>query len=181
MWCSLALAIFYAGYRIHQGKSVFSSLGGLGGVIFAIFVARWSGRDENFFLPGIISNQIWIIAFFASLVFGRPLIALGSHFLRRWPLGWYWHPQVRPAYMEVSALWFVFLALRSIFQLSLYLNQAVDELAVLSLLTGAPSTLALLAVSYIYGTWRLKQLGGPGVIEFQREESPPWRGQNQGF
>lgn len=181
MWSSLALAIFFAGQRIYQGRSVFAALGGLGGVVFAIFVARWSGRDENFFLPGIISNQIWIIVLVVSLIFRRPLIAFGSYFLRRWPLAWYWHPQVRPAYMEVSVLWLAFLATRSVLQLSLYLNQAVDELAILSLLTGAPSTLALLAVSYIYGSWRLKHLRGPGVIEFEREESPPWRGQIRGF
>lgn len=181
MWSSLALALVFAGRRLYQGQSIVSALGGVAGVVLAIFVAWWSGRDENFFLPTIISNNVWILAFIVSLLARRPLVAYGSHFLRRWPLAWYWHPLIKPAYMEVSALWLSFLIARSCLQLNLYLNQAVDELAVISLLTGAPSTVALLAISYIYGTWRLKRLGGPGVYEYEQEESPPWRGQMGGF
>jgi UPF0716 family protein affecting phage T7 exclusion len=46
---------------------------------------------------------------------------------------------------------------------------------------GWPATIALLVVSYLYGTWRLNRLGGPSVEELQERASPPWEGQQRGF
>jgi hypothetical protein len=39
----------------------------------------------------------------------------------------------------------------------------------------------VLAVSYVYGIWRLRKLGGPGVEEFESGKEPPWDGQTRGF
>lgn len=181
MWSAFGLAIIFAIIRLLRGQSLISALGGIGGVLVAIVVAKWSGHNEGFFLPGIISNQVFILAIIISLLIGKPLIAVGSYFLRRWPLEWYWHQRVRPAYIEVSLLWLVFLSIRSVFQVTLYLNHAVDELAILTLITGAPATVTLLAISYLYGSWRLMQLGGPSVVEYQQDSSPPWNGQSRGF
>jgi hypothetical protein len=181
MWSAFGLAIIFAIIRLLRGQSLISALGGIGGVLVAIIAAKWSGHNEGFFLPGIISNQFFILAIIVSLLIGKPLIAVGSYFLRRWPLEWYWHQRVRPAYMEVSLLWLVFLSIRSALQVTLYLNHAVDELAILTLITGAPATVTLLAISFLYGSWRLRQLGGPSVVEYQQDSSPPWNGQNRGF
>lgn len=46
---------------------------------------------------------------------------------------------------------------------------------------GWPFTITILIISYIYGVWRLKELGGPGVEEFQENKEPPWEGQKKGF
>ncbi|MEA3439685.1 MAG: DUF3159 domain-containing protein, partial [Chloroflexota bacterium] len=110
MWSAFGLAIIFAIIRLLRGQSLISALGGIGGVLVAIIAAKWSGHNEGFFLPGIISNQFFILAILVSLLIGKPLIAVGSYFLRRWPLEWYWHQRVRPAYMEVSLLWLVFLS-----------------------------------------------------------------------
>ena len=49
------------------------------------------------------------------------------------------------------------------------------------LLTGWPATILLLIASYLYGTWRLRKLGGPSVEEFKAGTEPPWEGQQRGF
>jgi hypothetical protein len=46
---------------------------------------------------------------------------------------------------------------------------------------GLPATFLILTISYVYGIWRLKQLGGPGIDEFDAKKQPPYRGQNRGF
>jgi hypothetical protein len=38
-----------------------------------------------------------------------------------------------------------------------------------------------LIASYLYGTWRLRNLGGPSVEEFKSGAEPPWEGQQRGF
>ena len=181
MWSSLALAGGISILRIFQGKSIMSALGGVGGIGAAILLTKLFGSKESFFLPGIISNLFWAALFTVSMIAGKPLLAWGSYFLRKWPLEWYWHPKVRPAYMEVSLMWLAFMTARSSIQLILYTSQAVDELAILSLVTGAPATIILLAASFIYGGWRLKHLEGPSVQEFEAGISAPWKGQQRGF
>jgi hypothetical protein len=83
--------------------------------------------------------------------------------------------------MEVSLMWLVFMAARSSLQIFLYNHQAAGELAILTLVTGAPATILLLVASYVYGNWRLGQLGGPSVEEYQSGTQPPWTGQGRGF
>jgi hypothetical protein len=108
-------------------------------------------------------------------------VAWTSYIARRWPLDWYWHPQVRPAYSEVTWLWVAFFGLRLLLAFSLFQREATGALAVVQLVTGWPATIILLIISYLYGTWRLRNLGGPSVEEFKASAEPPWEGQRRGF
>ncbi len=78
-------------------------------------------------------------------------------------------------------MWAGFIALRLALQVTLYLNQAAGTLAWVNILLGWPVTIAVLVLSYLYGTWRLQKLGGPGVAEFEQGTPPPWQGQKRGF
>jgi hypothetical protein len=66
-------------------------------------------------------------------------------------------------------------------QIYFYRLNAVNMLGTFQVLTGAPSTILLLMISYFYGVWRLKQLQGPGIEEFEIGLPPPWRGHKGGF
>jgi hypothetical protein len=116
-----------------------------------------------------------------SVIAGRPLVAWTSYVARRWPLDWYWHPKVRPAYNEVTLAWTVFFAIRLGLQWSLFQEQAAGLLGIIQVVTGWPATIALLVISYLYGTWRLRNLKGPSVEEFRAGAEPPWTGQRRGF
>ncbi len=147
----------------------------------AVVIALLSGRAEGFFIPGIVSGAISVLLSLVSVLAGRPMVAFTSALARRWPLKWYWHPKVRPAYSEVTWLWFLFFALRMLLQFSLFQGSSANLLGIVQLLTGWPATILLLIGSYIYGTWRLRNLGGPSVDEFKSGAEPPWKGQQRGF
>jgi hypothetical protein len=181
IWASLGLAVLIAIYRLAKGQSLLYSLAGAGGVALAGVVAYLLGRAEGFFLPTIISGAATILLCLVSVLVGRPLVALSSFVARRWPLSWYWHPKVRPAYSEVTWMWVVFFGLRLLLQLNLFKEQQASLLGLVQLLTGWPATIILLIVSYLYGTWRLRNLGGPSVEEFRSGSEPPWTGQLRGF
>lgn len=181
LWASLALAGLFVLARLFKGRDLIYALGGAGGAIIAVIVARLLGRAEGFFLPGIVSGLFTIVLCLVSIVVGRPLVAWTSRLARRWPLDWYWHPQVRPAYMEVTAAWAIYFTVRLLLQVFLFQEAQAEALAFLQILLGWPATILLLAATYIYGTWRLKQLGGPSVEEFKTGVSPPWKGQRRGF
>lgn len=181
MWGSLSLALILTAMRLIRRQQVGYALGGVGAVVLAILVARFLGRAEGYFLPNIITGALTALACLVSVITRRPLVAWTSHFARRWPQEWYWHPRVRPAYSEVTLAWALLFALRLALQIFLFREQAAGALAVIQFATGWPLTIVLLAASYLYGTWRLRQLEGPSVEEFKADAPPPWEGQQQGF
>lgn len=181
LWGALGVALLFAAARLIRRQPVRYALGGLGGVGLAVLIAWLVGRAEGFFLPTILTGAGTMLLMVVSLAAGRPLVAWTSYLARRWPRDWYWHPRVRPAYSEVTWLWLVVFALRLALQWAVLQQENSALLAVTNLVTGWPATILLLAVSYLYGTWRLRNLGGPSVEEFRAGAEPPWTGQKRGF
>jgi len=181
IWVSLGLAVVVAIFRLFKRQSLLYALGGAGGVALAAAVAYLLGRAEGFFLPTMISGAVTVLLCLASVLAGRPIVAFTSFVARRWPLNWYWHPRVRPAYSEVTWMWVVFFGLRVLLQFNLFQEEAAGILGIVQLLTGWPATILLLIASYLYGTWRLGNLGGPSIKEFKSGAEPPWEGQQRGF
>lgn len=181
IWSSLAVALVITVVRLVRRQAPRHALGGLGGVILAILVARLLGRAEGYFLPAIVTGGLTVLFCVASVIAGRPMVAWTSHLARRWPLRWYWHPQVRPAYSEVTWLWALFFTMRWLLQLAFFQGAAPELLAGVNVVMGWPATIALLVISYLYGTWRLRQLRGPSIREFREGAEPPWTGQRRGF
>ncbi|MGD2162860.1 MAG: DUF3159 domain-containing protein [Anaerolineales bacterium] len=181
MWSALGVALLLGIVRLVQGHNVLYALGGAGGVLLAIGFTRLLGGAENFFLPGLMTSALTVFLCFASVVAKRPLVAWTSFIARRWPRDWYWHPNVRPAYAEVTIFWGMYFLARLALQWYFYQGEAAERLAWLNLALGWPATVVLLIASYLYGTWRLRKLGGPSVEEFETGADPPWESQRQGF
>lgn len=178
---ALGLSVLIAFLRLRRGQSLVYALGGMGSVGLAIALALLLGRSEGFFLPGIVNGGLTVALALVSLLIRKPMVAWTSYLARRWPLDWYWHERVRPAYTEVTVVWLAFFAVRLFWQVTLFQNNNVDELAFVNALTGWPAIIALLVFSYLYGTLRLARLGGPSVEEFRNGAPAPWSGQRRGF
>ncbi len=181
MWVSLGPAILIAVLRLWRGQSLLYALAGIGSVGLALLIVWFLGRSEGYFLPNLVSGSVTAALALISLLIRRPLVAWTSFIARRWPLDWYWHPRVRPAYSEVTLAWTVFFAVRLIWQFSLFQAEAASRLAFINFILGWPALVILLVLSYLYGTWRLRNLNGPSVEEFRRQVPPPWQGQRRGF
>jgi hypothetical protein len=178
---SFAIALAISIYRLLRRQPLTFALGGIGSVIIAAALAKFIGKAEGFFLPGLISGIITVILCIASLIARKPIVAWTSHFARSWPLEWYWHPQVRPAYNEVTIAWTGFFIVRLALELELILIEQPTLVAIFNIVSGWPALIVLLIVSYLYGVWRLQQLKGPSVEEFTRGDPPPWASQERGF
>jgi hypothetical protein len=174
-------AVLIGIFRLLRKEPLRYAFGGAGGVLLAGLLARFVGGAQGYYLPGIISGAFTAVICVVSVLFKRPLVAWTSYVTRRWPLAWYWHPQIRPAYSEVTMVWAVFFALRTLVQFNYFQQQAASTLGVIQLLSGWPALILLLVLSYIYGMWRLQNLQGPSVEEFKLQAEPPWQGQMRGF
>jgi len=178
---ALGTAIMIGILRLDRKQSLVYALAGVGSVGLAIAVALLFGRSEGYFLPGIVNGGITVALAIVSLLIHKPMVAWTSYLARRWPIEWYWHEKVRPAYTEVTLAWTIFFALRLWWQVALFQGQNIDQLTLVNTLTGWPATILLLIFSYLYGTWRLAQLHGPSVEEFRNNTQAPWQSQRRGF
>ena len=178
---SLALALLITVVRLSRRQPLRYALGGVAGIVLAVAVAQLLGRAEGYFLPAIVTGGGTLAVCVVSVIVRRPVVAWTSHLARGWPLDWYWHPKVRPAYSDVTGLWVVIFAVRLSLQLAFFQGAAPGLLAVVNVAMGWPTTIVLLVISYLYGTWRLRNLSGPSVEEFKQGAEPPWTGQQRGF
>jgi hypothetical protein len=167
--------------RLVSGRPLRYAMSGVFGTGIAIAVSARSGRAETYFLPGIVTGAGATVALLISVLVRRPLVAYLSWAARGWPLGWYRHERVRPAYGLVTWIWVAFFGLRTSVSGWLYLDGDVTTLGAVRIATGWPGLLALLAVTYVVGRRRLESLGGPSVDEFEGQIPPPWSGQDHGF
>ncbi len=181
LWGALIIAGLFAIFRILKKESLVYASGGLGGVLLAGIFVKLSGSESGFFIPGLITGAITIVVCVASVVINRPLVAWTSFVTRRWPLSWYWHPRVLPAYNETTILWAVAFSVRLALEYWLFQEQSLDALGATRIILGWPFIVVLLIVTYFYGLWRLSNLQGPSIEEFEAGIEPPWEGQKRGF
>jgi hypothetical protein len=176
-----ATALFVFLKRIIKKENWKYALGGLLVVLFASSLAFLSDNASNYFIPALTSSTLFLLTTIISVLIGKPLAALASHLTRGWPLDWFWRDDIKPAYREVTIFWSIYFALRLTIQLNFFFSEAVMNLAWVNLILGWPTIGIVLTISYIYGVWRLNNLGGPGVDEFKKGKEPPWEGQKRGF
>ncbi|MFU8793181.1 MAG: DUF3159 domain-containing protein [Acholeplasmataceae bacterium] len=181
IFSSIGLSFLLGLIRVLRKQTITYAVIGLFGVLFATALAFIAQNATNFFLPGIISSVLIVLAAILSLIFNKPLAAFASHITRGWPLAWFWRKDVKPAYREVTYLWLFYFAARLGLQVTLYLGSDINQLVWVNTLTGLPVLIVVLILSYVYGIWRLKKLKGPGVDEFLAKKEPPYIGQTRGF
>ena len=174
-------ALLLGAVRYLKGETVKYAVGGLLGVLIASAFAYFAGNAANYLLPRIITSGFLCIAAIVTLIIGRPMAAIASHLSRGWEMSWFLRRDIKPAYAEVTVMWAVLFLTRMILQLRLYQGGDLIKQAWMNTLLGTPTTLSVLILSYIYGIWRLKRLGGPGIDEFRDNKEPPYRGQIKGF
>lgn len=154
--------------RLLRRERPLYAVSGMAGVALGVGIALWSGDAAGFFLPGILGNAAMAIVSVVSILARRPLIAWTSAAIYRWPIEWYWHPRVRPAYSEITWAWAALYAVKAVVQFLLADAGQLGWLAVARVATSWPAFAVLLVATYAYVNRRLAALGGPSVEEFQR-------------
>ena len=185
---SLNIALVFSGclgvtifiYRLLH-KDTLTYIGYGIAALVLIYISNFFGQASvGILLPDIASDTVLLVVSFVSLFIGTPLVAYSSHVFSGWPLEWFNHKSIKPAYQEATMIWVVFFSVRIAIKLIIS-KQTLNTIAWLNVLTGTPLTVALLLCIYVFGIWRLGSLHGPSVEEFTNQTPPPWQGQKKGF
>lgn len=178
---ALSIAVLLALFRLFKKESIYYALGGIAGVTFASGFALVSDNAANYFLPKILGSAGLFLLLTISLFIGKPAAAILSHLSRGWTFDWFLRDDIKPAYREVTIAWTILVLIRLVLQIVFYQRGDLSELGWASILLGFPATLTVLILTLVYGVWRLRKLGGPGIDEFEAGKNPPWEGQKKGF
>jgi len=164
---ALGFAVVRVLWRVWRREGAQHALAGLGGVSLSVALAVLTGEAGSYFLPGIVSGFVSGTAFLLSAMVGRPLLGIVVWLVYGWPLGWAFHPRVRPAFVEASLGWALLYLARSAAQTALLVAGMFGALTTASLLLGWPVTTLMALVTYAYVPRRLDDLAGPSIQEFR--------------
>ena len=146
---SVGLAAVFTAIRLIQRQSASAAIGGLVAAAAAAGLSLWTGRGEDSFIPGFLTNTIYGTAFLVSALVGWPLIGLAVGFLMGEGTAWRADRRKRRVFFWLSLAWASLFALRLIVQVPLYFAGDVAALGTLKLVMGLPLFAPLVAVTWL--------------------------------
>lgn len=157
---SAATALVAVVARLVQRSPLTQALSGVLGVGIGVFWAWRSGRAEDYFAWGLLTNVAYLAAFVVSVLVRWPLVGVVVGLFRpdgpmsesgSWAgaVAWRKDPPARRRYALVTWLWAAMFALRLVVQVPLYLAGQVAWLGTAKLVMGVPLTALVLWLSWI--------------------------------
>lgn len=135
-------------WRVVRKQSIQQVVTGFVGLAIAAAFTAWTGRAENFFLPGIITNLAYGSAFLISILVRWPLLGVIMGFLTGIGSTWRTNTQLRRVFTAASWIWVGLFFGRLAVQVPLYLAGEVAALGVVRIVLGWPAFLAAAYVTY---------------------------------
>jgi hypothetical protein len=146
---SVGLAVVFTAVRLIQRSPVSAAFGGLIAAGVAAALALFTGRGEDNFVPGLITNAVYGTAFLVSAVIGWSLIGLAVGFLMNEGVAWRRDQRKRRVFFWLAIAWAALFFARLAVQLPLYLAGEVALLGTLKLIMGLPLFAPLVAVTWL--------------------------------
>lgn len=136
----LALSILFVAIRVFGRGQSMLAFAGLIGVGISAALALFTGRAEDNFLWGFVTNGVLILVICASLLARRPLVGLVVGLLTEQPRQWRTEPRKRRVSLWGTVLLLGVFVARLAVQVPLYLlgDAGVQALAATKLLMGLP-------------------------------------------
>ncbi len=146
---SVGLALVFTVLRLVQRTPVSAALGGLIATGAAAALALLTGRGEDNFVPGFVTNAAYGTAFLISALVGWSLVGLAAGFLMGEGAAWRRDPRKRRVFFWLALAWAALFYLRLAVQLPLYFAGDVAALGTLKLVMGLPLFAPLVAVTWL--------------------------------
>lgn len=146
---SVGLAAVFTIVRLIQKSPPSAAIGGLVAAAAAAALALWTGRGEDNFVPGLLTNAAYGTAMLVSALIGWSLIGLAVGFLMGEGTAWRNDRRKRRAFLWLGVAWAALFYARLAVQLPLYLAGDVTALGTLKLVMGLPLFAPLIAVTWL--------------------------------
>lgn len=146
---SVGLALVFTAIRLISRTPVSAAFGGLVATGAAAALALWTGRAEDNFVWGFITNAAYGSALLISALVGWSLIGLAVGFLMGEGTAWRSDPRKRRVFFWLAIAWASLFAARLAVQLPLYFAGDVTALGTLKLVMGIPLFAPMIAITWL--------------------------------
>lgn len=146
---SVGLAVVFTAARLIARSPAQAAIGGLVATGAAAALALWTGRAEDNFVPGFITNGLYGSALLISALVGWSLIGLAAGALMGEGTAWRADRRKRRVFFWLTIAWAALFAARLAVQLPLYFAGDVTALGTLKLVMGLPLFAPMLAVTWL--------------------------------
>ncbi|MCT9820077.1 DUF3159 domain-containing protein [Microbacterium sp. W1N] len=153
LWLSLGLSVGIAALftivRLVQRSTLTAAVGGLVATAAAAALALLTGRGQDNFVPGLITNAVYGTGMLVSALIGWSIIGLAVGFLMNEGTAWRRDPRKRRVFFWLTIAWAALFFARLAVQLPFYLSGDVTTLGTLKLVMGLPLFAPLVAVTWL--------------------------------
>lgn len=156
---AVGISVVIAAYRAVRREPLTNAIAGVLGTGLAVFIALYTGSASGFFVPRAFQNAGLALAFWASIVFKRPLVGWFVAPIYHFPSDWHRDPRIRRAFAEGTAAFAIVFTVRAFVYSILILAEREAALAGAVVVLGWPAFLGALWFCYRYIPRRLRQLG----------------------
>lgn len=146
---SVGLAVVLTAVRLIQRGPAGAAFGGLIATAAAAALALWTGRGEDNFVPGMITNAAYGTALLVSALIGWSLIGLAAGFLMGEGTAWRADRRKRRVFFWLAIAWAALFFARLAVQMPLYFAGEVALLGTIKLIMGLPLFAPLVAVTWL--------------------------------
>jgi hypothetical protein len=135
---AVALGALFGIARLVRGQTPQFAFAGLVGLGLSAYVVSRTGRAEDFFVPGLLANAGYALAYAISIVIRWPLLGVIVAAVAQRGMEWREDPAQVRAYSRASWIWVALFSVRLSVQLPLYLAGEVVALGVARVAMGIP-------------------------------------------
>lgn len=149
IWAAIAVGALLFVLRVVRRETIQFAIAGFVGVAIAAFIAKQTGKAENFFLPGLLLNIAYGSAYAISIAVRWPLIGVIVGPLVGEGMDWRKDPKLVRVYSQASWIWVGMFAIRLAVQLPLYFAGDLVALGVAKTAMGFPIFALTIWLSYL--------------------------------
>lgn len=161
---SVAMAGVFLVARLVQRTPLTQALAGIIGVALSAFLAMKTGKAEDFYTIGFLTNAGYIGAMVVSIAVRWPILGLLFGYARNEGVRWRTQPERLRAYRVATWILIGVMAARLAVQVPLYFAGAVDALGAMRLIMGVPL--------YALGLWLAWLVSRPVNVEEPHAQAP---------
>jgi Protein of unknown function (DUF3159) len=160
-WVAVGFGALITVFRLLRRERLQFAVAGFAGVAIAAFIASKTGKAEDFFLPGLLLNAAYALAYLISIAIRWPLIGVILGPLGGEGMAWRRDPEMVRLYSRASWIWVGVFLLRLAVQLPLYLAGSLLALGIAKTAMGLP--IFLLAIWLTFLVLRRGEEPDPGL------------------
>lgn len=146
---SVGIAALFTIVRLVQKSPPSAAIGGLVAAAAAAGLALFTGRGQDNFVPGLITNAAYGTVLLVTALIGWSLIGVAAGFLMGEGMAWRQDRRKRRAFLWLGIAWSALFFARLAVQLPLYLAEEVTTLGTLKLIMGLPLFAPMVAVTWL--------------------------------